>query len=389
MSGGKSTETGQELVKLTDYFCCFRYDDLVESTHTLEQVESLAFVTSFLPHSLTDANLEVFFHKLFELIDNGVLNPQKADTEKKLNQILTTLTRICLLKLRKKSYFLQDSASANLVRVLNQFKGYIRNIDPVEMAIVGRILHRSSQPSNLYKELYEELNKVIANEDCRPDIPKAEILYILTKNDTFLARQKYFQAGMENLIESLKTDMDIGKILHIANELRFKSAYDELLEDTIDALSSDIHQLTILVNHEAQATSMPDHLIKKVSDILLLHNKNSNCITSNSTFTKQAVFIIRHAKAPTWFFQKVVDAVPNLDARDLGKIAYVAMKKAPNTFKFKIESEVVKRFFELLDLNEVDMNITNVLRLTTLSTILYHRLTDEQRNHVSTRKNSK
>ena len=56
----------------------FRYDDFVQSLTSAEEVEALAFCSSFAPHVVSDQKLQNFIDKVLELIHSGCLDPAKV-----------------------------------------------------------------------------------------------------------------------------------------------------------------------------------------------------------------------------------------------------------------------------------------------------------------------
>ena len=56
----------------------FRYDEFVQSLTSAEEVEALAFCSSFAPHVVSDIKLQNFIDKVLELIHSGCLDPAKV-----------------------------------------------------------------------------------------------------------------------------------------------------------------------------------------------------------------------------------------------------------------------------------------------------------------------
>ena len=56
----------------------FRYDEFVQSLTSAEEVEALAFCSSFAPHVVSDKKLQNFIDKVLELIHSGHLDPAKV-----------------------------------------------------------------------------------------------------------------------------------------------------------------------------------------------------------------------------------------------------------------------------------------------------------------------
>ena len=66
------------LEKLEFFLLFFRYDKFVQSLTSAEEVEALAFCSSFAPHVVSDKKLQNFIDKVLELIHSGHLDPAKV-----------------------------------------------------------------------------------------------------------------------------------------------------------------------------------------------------------------------------------------------------------------------------------------------------------------------
>ena len=133
-------ETLKILVKIINYLFC-RYNDFVETISTAEEVEALAYCSSFVPHILSEEKLQNFLNKVLELIHSGLLDPAKASTEDELKVILASLLRVITLKLKKKSHFLQESQC--MEEIISQFQDHVGFLSPFQKLILGRCLLRT------------------------------------------------------------------------------------------------------------------------------------------------------------------------------------------------------------------------------------------------------
>merc|ERR1712156_1123131 len=59
----------------------WRYNEFVDSISTPEEVEALAFCSSFVPGILSDDKLQHFLNNVLKFIHSGLLDPAKASTE--------------------------------------------------------------------------------------------------------------------------------------------------------------------------------------------------------------------------------------------------------------------------------------------------------------------
>ena len=153
-------------------------NDFVDQAQTVEEIESIALCCSFLPHVVDDEKLHRFLNKASDLVDSGLLNPQKASNSKELDDILSCLVRISSLNLRKKSHFLKHSE--NLVKILSQFEGYVSHLPMTEKVILARVVGRILTPANLLNEMVTELRKDLVGHDIS-EKPVLEILAFLAK----------------------------------------------------------------------------------------------------------------------------------------------------------------------------------------------------------------
>ena len=118
-----------------------RYNDFVEDLSTPEEVEAMAFCSSFAPHVLSDEKLQNFINKVVELINSGCLDPSKASTEEEIKTILSSLLRVVTLKLKKKSHFLLESQT--IEEVIGTFKNHIESLSPVQKLMLGKKTFRN------------------------------------------------------------------------------------------------------------------------------------------------------------------------------------------------------------------------------------------------------
>ena len=123
------------MYKIFDFY--FRYDDFVESLASAEEVEAMAFCSSFVPHVLSDEKLGNFFKKVVELIHSGLLDPTKTSIDDQKRIILNALLRVITLKIKKKNYFLLESQ--NMETIVGQFENHVHYLSPEQKLILGKV----------------------------------------------------------------------------------------------------------------------------------------------------------------------------------------------------------------------------------------------------------
>ena len=114
----------------------------MESLSSAEEVEALAFCSSFVPHVLSNEKLGNFIHKVVELIHTGLLDPTKAPTESQKRVILNSLLRVITLKIKKKNYFLLESH--NMETIVGQFENHIDYLSSEQKLILGKVAFLSA-----------------------------------------------------------------------------------------------------------------------------------------------------------------------------------------------------------------------------------------------------
>ena len=127
----------------------------MDSISTPEEVEALAFCSSFVPGILSDDKLQHFLNNVLKFIQSGLLDPAKASTEDELKVILASLLRVVTLKLKKKDHFLLESQS--MEKIISQFQGYVGFLSPFQKIILGRCLMRNLTPASVYNEVMVKL----------------------------------------------------------------------------------------------------------------------------------------------------------------------------------------------------------------------------------------
>ena len=216
----------------------WRIEEFVAKAETVEDIEFIALCCSFVPHTLDDKKLHGFLSKVSEFIDSGLLNPRKASNAEELEDILSCLVRIASLNLRKKSHFLKHCD--NLVKVMNQFEGYVDQMPMMEKMILAKVMGRTLMPATVLNEMIRVLRQDLKLKN-NPDLPVLDILSFFAKLNILRNEDiqlYYHYIGTKPNDELLENTADI---LMISKRLK-SERYN--LDFLTDGISDDVSTLT-------------------------------------------------------------------------------------------------------------------------------------------------
>ena len=116
-----------------------RYKSLVDDVTNLKDLGQILYITHFIGGMLSEENIEYLLKKVDNLIDQGVLDPRKAETTEKLNDILDCNIRFISLGLKSKVTFVKSDTQA-LEKCLESMGQYIHLLDPIQVLILARVV---------------------------------------------------------------------------------------------------------------------------------------------------------------------------------------------------------------------------------------------------------
>ena len=116
-----------------------RYKSLVDDVKDLKDLGQILYCTHFIGGMLSEDNIQHLLKKVDNLIDQGVLDPRKAETKEQLNHILDCNIRFISLGLKSKVVFIKCDTPA-LTKCLESMDQYIHLLDPIQVFILARVV---------------------------------------------------------------------------------------------------------------------------------------------------------------------------------------------------------------------------------------------------------
>ena len=339
----------------------WRMDEFVANAQTVEEIESIALCCSFVPHTLDDAKLRRFLNKVSDLIDSGLLNPKKASNAEELDDILSCLVRISSLNLRKKSHFLLHLD--NLVKVLNQFEGYISQMPMTEKMILARVMSRILIPATVLNEMIGQLRQDLRSAD--PDLPVLDILSFLARLNILRHEdiQLYYEyvANLPN-DELLENTADI---LMITKRLKSEENSFGFLADGI---SDDVSSLTTAAMRSSKSGNrLLPPFVRDDLDAKITKTYSHTPIININRFVESINFIANSQgpsiKPPQELQDRCIDIIQNANPRTLSILCQSLDWFSSGQKKFEVQIHVCRRFFQLVEDPSTSQNMHHVMKL--------------------------
>jgi len=361
----------------------WRYDEFVQSLTSAEEVEALAFCSSFAPHVVSDKKLQNFIDKVLDLIHSGHLDPAKASTEEELQIILNSLLRVVTIKLKKKSHFLLESQT--IEEIIGKFKGYVGNLRPVQKLMLGRVLLRNVVPGPIFNEVFFSLKDDFLSNKVDSTVSRVEVLYLLTRLEVFNPQHQLFSAELEKHLEDCHVDIANGNYSSILEELE----QNDIFKEAFKALENDMPALAKLCAQQYFYYILGREDLSKEIVQLFIKDIEANPIARTKTFLDQLKFITLHFskhgkiyEVPHLIWERLSDLVPQFNVRQLSELSFF-VKSISTPIRFKIENALIQRFFELLKFEDLGvLRIDSSLELFQVYAHVVHYLDDPQKEEV-------